>query len=327
MKRVGYVDIFRGIGILCMIIGHVGFWGKFSTFVHAFHMPMFFFVTGYFWKDVKAAEFLGRKIRTLLVPYLFWTMLHFIIWLFIREEGAQSPQQALGHIFWENTTNVPLTGIWFLTALFFAEMIYYLLKKIFRVNMALLVAVMAVALVGCLLPDILGFRLPWALDAAMTGVGFIHSGALLRSMEGSRADLLNLKALPVLCMGAAGIVTVFCNSEVNMRTGQYGIIPLFWFNAIWWILVLWNVCRICDEFREGKIWHLLKAEIEYTGRNSICYLCLNISLISLWQWILSFAGLNDRIGKLIIFAAVMIMIHLIARLTQLKGLGVTTGRM
>lgn len=38
-KRVRYMDLFRGIGIILMVMGHVGFGSGFYKFSHAFHMP------------------------------------------------------------------------------------------------------------------------------------------------------------------------------------------------------------------------------------------------------------------------------------------------
>lgn len=46
-KRVEYFDIFRGLGIILMIMGHIGFGRYFDYFIHAFHMPMFFFAGGH----------------------------------------------------------------------------------------------------------------------------------------------------------------------------------------------------------------------------------------------------------------------------------------
>lgn len=43
-KRIAYIDILRGIGILLMVMGHVGFGSRFSHYIHAFHMPLFFVV-------------------------------------------------------------------------------------------------------------------------------------------------------------------------------------------------------------------------------------------------------------------------------------------
>ena len=40
-----YIDIYRAFGIILMVMGHIGFGGKFDKFIHAFHMPMFFFIS------------------------------------------------------------------------------------------------------------------------------------------------------------------------------------------------------------------------------------------------------------------------------------------
>ena len=47
--RIEYIDIFRSLGIIAMVMGHVGYGDIFDFFIHAFHMPMFFgFLVSYF---------------------------------------------------------------------------------------------------------------------------------------------------------------------------------------------------------------------------------------------------------------------------------------
>lgn len=46
--RIDSIDIFRGMGIIIMVMGHIGFGYVFDHFIHAFHMPMFYFVSGMF---------------------------------------------------------------------------------------------------------------------------------------------------------------------------------------------------------------------------------------------------------------------------------------
>ena len=47
VRRIEYMDIFRGIGIILMIMGHIWFGQIFDTFKAAFHMPMFFIISGF----------------------------------------------------------------------------------------------------------------------------------------------------------------------------------------------------------------------------------------------------------------------------------------
>jgi fucose 4-O-acetylase-like acetyltransferase len=52
-KRVAYIDIAKGIGIILVVMGHNDF-ALISPFAHkliySFHMPMFFFMSGMFFK-------------------------------------------------------------------------------------------------------------------------------------------------------------------------------------------------------------------------------------------------------------------------------------
>lgn len=48
-SRIEYIDIFRAFGIILMIMGHVKFGSIFNKWIHAFHMPMFFFISGWFY--------------------------------------------------------------------------------------------------------------------------------------------------------------------------------------------------------------------------------------------------------------------------------------
>lgn len=43
--KIDWIDIFKGILIIFMVIGHSTTWG--SSYIYAFHMPAFFFISGY----------------------------------------------------------------------------------------------------------------------------------------------------------------------------------------------------------------------------------------------------------------------------------------
>ncbi len=68
-KRLQYVDIARGIAMICIILGHLGN-PAINRVVFTFHVPIFFFITGYFTSTKRSLpKFTKNKIRTLLVPY------------------------------------------------------------------------------------------------------------------------------------------------------------------------------------------------------------------------------------------------------------------
>lgn len=45
--RVKYIDFYRGIGMLLVIAGHIYTNALFGKMIHVFHVPMWFFISGY----------------------------------------------------------------------------------------------------------------------------------------------------------------------------------------------------------------------------------------------------------------------------------------
>ena len=80
-KRVPYVDIAKGIGIILVVMGHNDF-ALISPFAHkliySFHMPMFFFMSGMFFKpDMPFLTFLKNRFHRVLKPFLA-----ILLWIF-----------------------------------------------------------------------------------------------------------------------------------------------------------------------------------------------------------------------------------------------------
>lgn len=68
--RLTEFDILKGIGILLVIICHT-FMKEIGPFITAFHMPLFFIIAGYFYKQYPLNVHLKKDFRRLLVPYFF----------------------------------------------------------------------------------------------------------------------------------------------------------------------------------------------------------------------------------------------------------------
>ena len=67
--RLRFVDIAKGISIICIILGHLGI-HNITRVVFTFHVPIFFLITGYFVSRKEGVrDFAIKKARTLLVPY------------------------------------------------------------------------------------------------------------------------------------------------------------------------------------------------------------------------------------------------------------------
>lgn len=109
-KRNVEMDLFRGIGILLMIFVHVGFGNKIYRFVHAFHMPMFFFIAGWFYKtyDLTLRDKLQKEFKKLLVPYVAFGVFY---WILDVVWNATVNQQTLINLFFINTDELSVGGV------------------------------------------------------------------------------------------------------------------------------------------------------------------------------------------------------------------------
>ena len=68
--REVWLDFLRGVGILYVVLGHC--WPPFRKEIYAFHMPLFFMLSGYLFYNYKNLELkiLLRKLaKRLLIPY------------------------------------------------------------------------------------------------------------------------------------------------------------------------------------------------------------------------------------------------------------------
>ena len=72
MERDKRMDVLRAWGIFLVIAGHLG--SPFSGFIYTFHMPLFFFLSGYvFSTKVNWTNFIKKKIKTIVVPMYIFT--------------------------------------------------------------------------------------------------------------------------------------------------------------------------------------------------------------------------------------------------------------
>ena len=177
--RINYIDFLRAYGILVMIMGHVGFGGIFDKWIHTFHMPMFFIISGYFYKDKPLSILVVRRLKTVLLPYVFFGLIACLLYF---AEIRQIDFAVFKILLWENTAlnGVPLAGaIWFLAAMFLADVFFCLINKISTNINVITTVVVLVTIAGMVFATYLPFRLPFAADVAMVGVGLFHTGWLL----------------------------------------------------------------------------------------------------------------------------------------------------
>lgn len=133
-KRAEYISIARAILIIMVVIGHTQTQLSFAlprNWITVFHMQAFFIISGMLfdsdkWKSKSIRDFIFRKIKTLLIPYVFFEFFGGIIEMVIY---GSTHLNLNGIIYNAVTMNCNIGADWFLPTLFAAELVFFLLTK------------------------------------------------------------------------------------------------------------------------------------------------------------------------------------------------------
>jgi fucose 4-O-acetylase-like acetyltransferase len=84
--RIEWLDALRAFAILLVFIGHKTASVYLEQVIYSFHIPLFFFISGFVFDQSKYSKFktiFAKKSQTLLLPYFVFAFFSFIFWLIV----------------------------------------------------------------------------------------------------------------------------------------------------------------------------------------------------------------------------------------------------
>lgn len=328
-KRLDYIDMAKGIGIILVIIGHISFVEThILVWISAFHMPLFFVIAGIMMSakkekltDIKSS--ISSRVKSLLIPYMWFSILYF----FMDTLNLYINNITVENFYVNIISSITFYGksvMWFLTALFLAEVYFILLKKNIKDSLALIFS-FNIALICVLIAT----KLPmfYANESNLTLISifvnfiktFIRAGIVLPFVAVGyvlwnpvenyitfMADRLNSKStdkitkyskLLELILGA--ILTAICiaiamkNWSVDTNNMIVGNIILYYLGGIFGSLGTLLLCKALPALRI----------IKFFGRNSLVVMATHLDCYILWAGIkitLILAGIIPIKGAIIV---------------------------
>ncbi len=184
MNRLTTIDLLRVIGILAVVLGHIA--SAFTQYIFLWHMPLFFFISGYTLdveRDLKIN--ILKDFRRLLIPFLAFNMLAIgVEWakrlLLGREleNNLITLESSFINITSSSTHHYGFV-LWFLPALFFGKLWARFLIKL--PNIALTCALSIVIFIFMTsVPPLQHLVLPFALTQSLLALPFIILGYYVR---------------------------------------------------------------------------------------------------------------------------------------------------
>lgn len=211
-QRIEFIDLAKGICILLVVCMHGGLWIG-APMIEALRMPLFFVLSGFFFKDYGSLyNFFIKKTNSLLVPLLFFMLIEAVIILML------SPHLFIGSViapFIKPTMiNFPL---WFLICLFWVSMFYYFIHTHIENIHIKFGVVLTMGVMGYVL-SCYEIYLPLFMSTAFTATPFFFTGVIIRKLP-----LLDQTkhSKSVLALGVSLIVatTTYCLLNDNPRIG------------------------------------------------------------------------------------------------------------
>ncbi|ARD43587.1 acyltransferase family protein [Colwellia sp. PAMC 21821] len=208
-KNIEWVTWLKLFGSLAVILGHMN--NPLNDLIFSWHMPLFFMISGFFIKIEGSIRALVIKdLNRLMIPYFIFAFLALII-TSIKVWGLQ--REPLNYLFefkailfwmdYKHLANSYAFVLWFLPALFFAKIFYYIIKK----------SSSSILLQFCLfvLLFLISFQLqlPFALSNAMNSALWLFIGSqLFNILERESYPEFNQISLTVICLFPIILLTV-----------------------------------------------------------------------------------------------------------------------
>lgn len=193
-------DVLKGIAIILVIVGHCEF-GPFRAFIYSFHMPLFFFVAGYFLKKRPLRQEIYLSTKRLIIPYIFAAFWLCVATTCINPSRLQSITIAclLGFRsqYVPNWIDAHVGLLWFILALFWARIITVALIQKVKSDFLLGIIFFALALIGMFLNK--RVFVPFCIPQGLCAAGFIFVGHLIKKHEALETGLLK-KIFPLLAI-------------------------------------------------------------------------------------------------------------------------------
>ena len=291
------MDIAKGIGILMVVWAHILLTGWTHKMIYAFHMPLFFFLSGMLFKKEKYnsfGTFFVRRAKRLLIPYVVYSVATWAFWAlfrYIRHDEVESYIMPLLQTFIAQGSGeffVHNSALWFIPCLFLVEILFYFISKLER-PWCVLTCFMLAALsfvFGHIWGDYYWFLPPWNADAALIALPFYCVGNLLISGIGHECILGNVSDNKItyliiwLCATALLLWSSMAFGECSMGSSSYQCNGLIFilraFLGCFWLMLL--AIFICKTHKINKIVSIPINYLKWAGKKSLDIMCLHIPL-------------------------------------------------
>lgn len=271
MQRIESFDILKGIGIVLMIVGHLlmGQGTRIYDFIYSFHMPLFFIVTGYFYKKESLPKFFKKNRDQLIIPYLVMCII-----IIVLTQIQKSHDIKIDLI----RTIQGMGPGWFLLAMFWARLEFHC---IFQIQPRYyLVISLIISTCVCFIANYHDFPPSFAFFPSLIGLFFMSIGYYIR--ENSMLDYDKKYSPIIISLGVLLWFIISSYGKVRMSECIFKLSIIDFCGSILGTFIAYKLSQLIER---NKFW--IKSLLSSAGRFSLVILFFHSIdfCVSVWYYI------------------------------------------
>lgn len=287
-KRIDALDLAKGIGIILVIIGHcIPIKSVPCQIIFTFHMPLFFLISGYFFRtEEKFPTLIKKKSKSLLWPFVRYFSLGLAVTLIVPAwRSGLSWAGIKKDLILADPNAVHNSSIWFLVALFFVFILaWVLLKTPLWLNLPVIAALYFFGMwYASNKFRVFGYaRLPFNLDVVPVAILFFVTGFYMK-----KAGILQILTRSFIYETLSFIVFSVITGIAYINNGYVNLHGLKFGNPFWFVtgglagtFAILSLCCLISRLRGFA--SILKKLLLWYGRRSLRILGVQSLLIRLY---------------------------------------------
>lgn len=263
IPRIEYLDVVKGIGILCVVSGHMLHTA--SSVFYLFHMPLFFFISGFlFSRDENQKRYVRNKLIQLIIPYCTFLILLYPF-LFVPQLKTASAKE-ISLIFFRAILGgrklaAVCTVFWFITCLWATQVVFNYLICRFSMQQILIISGIFLVFAYINATFFQNVYIPWNLNVVFFAEPVFLLGYLFKKYD--FANKIPVWICIIFSLAGVYLSNKYPSISLNMKNAQYGIPVVSLFLSISIIISLFYIGKLICKVP------LLKKTLELPGEASL----------------------------------------------------------
>lgn len=292
-RRIEWIDALRGFAIVLVLLGHIpGIPDWLFKWIYAFHIPLFFVISGYLynqekWKELGLKNLVISKAKSHLLPFIVISISISIIEIvkllifsnvIYWEEFFKYVFDYLKWILFQidgDFCGSLIAGLWFLPTLFISTIMLYLINsnKYKKIVYCVIASILILVVKYYSLTNI-----PWHLDVALLGSMYMMFGIFIKAID--VIDKVRNVSIIVIAIFMSNIL-IALNTLIDLKKHIYGNYILMILSVL---LVSASLIYIFCKY------NIKNTVLELFGKYSLVVISLNFIINRLLEKILVFSS-------------------------------------